>query len=314
MVDLSAFSDHDYSAVVIEDSLAENGKRLTTIMATLPRFCLPELATHRRLSLLSMNAASSRAIPAEKRVEMARYHPVVPLHFGKRQKGMQAAEELTGEKRDEAYSIWNDARQHAVRRAEDAIHCGGHKQWVSRMLEPYLWVTVLLTGTEWANAFHLRLDKAAQPEMAMFMWKVAEAYFGSTPRLLDYTEWHLPFVTDEERKDYRDPEFMYDGLLCKISAARCARLSYNNFDGGRDTGKDIDLAKRLFDSGHYSPAEHQGRSITFHDKMAHNATETDANFIGFCQYRSYLENQEVTDLKTLEEYRQRLEGWIDTAV
>lgn len=49
-------------------------------------------------------------------------------------------------------------------------------------------------------------------------------------------------------------------ILTLISAARCARVSYLNHDGSKpDILKDLALAKRLIDSGHMTPFEHQCR-------------------------------------------------------
>ena len=50
-----------------------------------------EYMTHRAFS---RNAASSRAIPVEKMIHNVETNPVIPLHWGANQKGMQAYSEL----------------------------------------------------------------------------------------------------------------------------------------------------------------------------------------------------------------------------
>jgi hypothetical protein len=50
--------------------------------------------------------------------------------------------------------------------------------------------------------------------------------------------------------------------LKKISAGRCARLSYLTHDGKRDYKEDIALHDRLVASGHMSPTEHLARPMT----------------------------------------------------
>jgi thymidylate synthase ThyX len=41
-------------------------------------------------------------------------------------------------------------------------HLGVHKQLANRLLEPFMWHTVILTATEWSNFFALRAHKDAQ--------------------------------------------------------------------------------------------------------------------------------------------------------
>lgn len=79
-------------ATVIADSVhAETGTRITTMELVYPRFIHSEFMTHR---ILNRNASSSRAIPTSKFIEQVRNEPVMPSHWGRNQKGMQAAEEL----------------------------------------------------------------------------------------------------------------------------------------------------------------------------------------------------------------------------
>jgi hypothetical protein len=42
----------------------------------------------------------------------------------------------------------------------------------------------------------------------------------------------------------------------KVSAARCARVSYLTHDGKRDIEADLTLYDRLVEGGHWSPLEH----------------------------------------------------------
>lgn len=291
-MNLDQFNTHDYDALVIADSVSPIGKRITSVLVTFPRFILPEVATHRRQAQLSMNAASSRAIPVERRIEDVLQFPVIPIHFGKRQKGMSAAEEC--DDTTAARETWLAARNAAAFHARAALEQGGHKQWVNRILEPYLWCTVLLTGTEWANFFNLRIDTAAQPEFAHIALKIAEVYFASCPTPVDQDGWHVPFIRPEEQE-----EFITENLLM-ISAGRCARLSYTTFDGRRDarSNEDVRLAESLLNNGHMSPFEHQARPS---DKLY-----VYGNFIGWMQYRKLIVGEESTTLRSLDWYRNRL--------
>jgi hypothetical protein len=79
----------------------------------------------------------------------------------------------------------------------------------------------------------------------------------STPRNLEHGEWHLPYVLTEERMNGYPPY-----ILSKVSAARCARVSYLNHDGKRDLDKDLELYEKLLSGFHMSPYEHPAQYKT----------------------------------------------------
>ncbi len=69
--------------------------------------------------------------------------------------------------------------------------------------------------------------------------------------------------------------------LKKISAARCARVSYLTHDGNRDIAKDVELCERLRADRHLSPFEHVATPSG--DDAFH------ANFRGWVQMRKSIE-------------------------
>jgi hypothetical protein len=105
-----------------------------------------------------------------------------------------------------------------------------------------------------------------------------EALGESLPAPVADGEWHLPLVQDDERS--LDPE-----TLKKISAARCARVSYLTHDGKREIEKDLDLCARLMDDRHLSPFEHVATPS--------NDAEFHANFRGWQQMRKEVERPVV---------------------
>ena len=244
-----------YSARVIHDSISPSGTRLTSMVVTFPRFILAEFNTHR---MFSRNSASSRAIPVEKRLEMIKTNPVMPTHWGKNQRGMQAEEELTGLSLDICKSEWRNVMSAATLSAMLMKEEGAHKQVVNRLLEPFIWHTVLVTATEWQNFFNQRTHKDAQPEMQKTAKLMLKAYQGSMPIL---RTWHAPFLTDYE--DETMERYVAEGrnlgihfpIVCH-SIARCARVSYLNHEGKRDHEADKTLYQKLLDGGHMSPFEH----------------------------------------------------------
>lgn len=254
-----------YECRVERDSITEYGERLVTMVVTLPRIVLAELNTHK---MLSKSSASSRAIPSAKMIERVRNDTFLPVHWGKNQKGMQAEQELTEEEIGAAEILWQEAADSAVKWASKLLERGVHKQITNRLLEPFMWHTVIISGTEWSNFFHLRDHKDAQPEIAKAARMMSEAYHASTPKLLNSAEWHLPFSSEEDLKDGYSTD-----RLVKISVGRSARVSYLNHDGKRDPEDDVKLAERVLASGHMAPYEHVARPMTGEERSLFYKTQ-----------------------------------------
>lgn len=143
------------SAEVVADSLNQYGERLTTLKLVFPRYVLAELNTHR---LFSKNSASSRAIPFKKMVAQVMEAPFIPIAWQKDHKGMQGSEYLNLEKSDYAKRDWLDAKRFAVDVAQRMHKTGVTKQLCNRLLEPFMWTTMLITGPRsgWDNFFELK--------------------------------------------------------------------------------------------------------------------------------------------------------------
>lgn len=104
---------------------------------------------------------NSRAIPFEKMVKMVEEDPFIPIAWQKSHKGMQGNEYFTdSENIKGCVNEWLKARDYAVQQAtvlnEDLGYGGVTKQLCNRLLEPFMWHTVLVTATEWENFFELR--------------------------------------------------------------------------------------------------------------------------------------------------------------
>jgi thymidylate synthase ThyX len=294
-----------FDAKVLADSQSPAGHRLTTLEATFPRFVLAEFNTHR---VFSRNSASSRAIPIAKQLRRVLEDPYIPIEFGSNQPGMQAGVALSGAKRDAAEGEWLHARDDAVRRTlalvagpeaisadddlldalgsvEEAIRnrtqpaewLNVHKQVANRLLEPFMWHTVIVTATEWDNFWNLRCHPDAQPEIRLVAERMRAAVHDSDPARLQPDEWHLPLVWPEDRKQVESIED-----LIKVSAGRCARVSYLTHAGKRDLDADIELHDRLLESGHMSPLEHPARPLSAAEL---EESEWSGNFHGWRSYR-----------------------------
>lgn len=291
-----------YSAKVICDSISKEGIRLTTMELSYPRFIHSQFMTHR---MFSRSCSSSRAIPIEKMIGQVLDNPALPVSWGENKPGMQAEIQLDSWGVSTCKNIWNNASLNAVRSTKHLAEQGLHKQVANRLLEPFQYIKVVVTATEWDNFFRLRLDHATQPEMQMLAESMKTELDSSVPNEVCTKEpisWHLPYIGIVDIAKYEIGTLTNTDLK-NISAARCARVSYLNHDNtSPDSGKDLDLASLLRKEWHMSPFEHQGvpmrrnidntspvhweLGVTHMDK-GNNLWSN--NFRGWIQYRALLE-------------------------
>jgi hypothetical protein len=152
---------------------------------------------------------------------------------------------------------------------------GVAKQISNRVLEPWLWVTQVVSATDLQNFIKLRTHEAAEPhfqelanQVSQIVGEIAAGlsylhkYGGCFEHLqiLKPGEWYLPFITDEEHENGS-----WDTDTKKlVSAARCARTSYTLIgDGKKPSGaQDESLGYKLVsaDPIHASPLEHQAEA------------------------------------------------------
>jgi len=141
-------------AKMVADSIGEYGDRISSMVVTFPRIILAELNTHR---MFSRNSASSRAIPFNKMVKSVQENPFIPIAWQRDHKGMQGTEYITTENGIYVCETgWLGARDKAIEHAEWLNSCNITKQLCNRLLEPFMWHTVLITATEFENFFALR--------------------------------------------------------------------------------------------------------------------------------------------------------------
>lgn len=144
------------SAQIVADSVhALSGKRITTFVLTLPRIVLAEFNTHRAFS---RNSGSSRAIPFKRMKESVKKNLFIPLAFQKHHSGMQGTEyHETGSFKDKLLVfLWWFASRLALISSTLFYKFGATKQLANRILEPFMWHTVVFTSTEFEGFFRQR--------------------------------------------------------------------------------------------------------------------------------------------------------------
>lgn len=241
-------------------------KKIATFELVYPRFIHAELMTHR---VFSRNAASSRAIPTSKLLEMVKNEPIIPEKVGYNKPGMQAQEYLEGKQYEEFREIWKTIAKDVVKGLEELQKLNIHKQTINRALEPWLPIKTLVTSTEWQNFFYLRDSEYAQPEIAQLAKEMKEIYYNSGFKelngdfnYLDINSWHIPYIEESDVEfanefiSHTDKPKLF--ILLMLSAARCARVSYAIGGISKKTKEqEYEKALELFKNKHLSVFEHQ---------------------------------------------------------
>ena len=322
----AVFGKGNIWASVVADSHNVWGARLTTFRLHYPRFIHAEFMTHR---MFSRNASSSRAIPVNKVLEQVREQPATPIHWGKNQAGMQADYESEAPVNFQGYArsengdyvdvefdrndAWIEGAESAAFFAESFNNAGYHKQVVNRILEPYQFMNVVVSATDFNNFFYLRDHPDADPNIRELAHCMRQAYANSVPTLLRHGEYHTPYV--ESRRDesgvlkyYADDVEISTEEACKISASCAAQASYRRLDTRLQ--KAIEIYDRLAGSEpiHASPFEHVATPFSEEEQMARtkalnvleeagvdNAVQVmyKANFNGWSQIRKQLPNENI---------------------
>lgn len=269
---------------VVADSITEGGSRLVTWIWEYPRMIHAEIMTHR---VLSRNLASSRAIPAAKLRARVTETPVVPVNWGRNQKGMQAGDEI--DDIETARAWWLRGRDLMATHHAEGEALGLHKQIVNRIIEPWMQAVGLISATDHANLFHLRKHGDAEPHFQVIATLAWELFHNHMPQHIAPGGWHLPFITNVDLQRAASLE-----TLLAISTGRCARISYLTHDGRRDPAEDVELHDRLAktatlgaDPMHASPFEHQACAIGRRQRIG--------NFEGWRQYRKQFAHEAGPD-------------------
>lgn len=181
------------NAKIVADS-KNMGHRLTTFVVTFPRIILAEFNTHR---MFSRNSASSRAIPFEKMVKSVEENPFIPIAWQKDHKGMQGTNYFSDELDIATLKLlWLKGRDAALNSAIGLSSMGATKQLCNRLLEPFMYHTVIVTSSEFENFFALRC-----PQYSLFYEQIPMSFRSKK----DF----LKFVNEVESDEFKN---QYDNL------------------------------------------------------------------------------------------------------
>lgn len=304
--------------IVAHSRNIETGDELITYRLTYPRIILAQLNTYKSITKIT---ASSRAQPFNKVVEVIENDPFIPMAYQKAHKGMQGTEYFTDEEEIRQRDLeWLTARDKAVEQAKKLNDLGVTKQVTNRILEAYMWVTQLVTGTREAyeHLFNQRCPEyevngvkgRSKKEMGLNLsdeeWllsnkghaeihfmdlaeKMYDALGDSEPKELKPGELHIPYLDTP----LMTPDLFPEDVI-KYSCGLTAHTSYTTIGDG--TKMSIEKARGLFnhclENGHYSVFEMIGKAMS-KDELNDPRRR---GFRGFIQLRGHLEDG--NDLKS----------------
>lgn len=245
----------------------------------------------------------------KKSIERVKTDPAMPIFWPVEVKGMAGVQEMDEDSKQAAITDWLRARDSAVHYASsltrDQLRQPLHKSVANRLLEPFMWMTTIVSATEWDNFFKLRTEinpetgrPMAMPEFYRLASLMQIELATSKPNELIEGEWHLPLVQHddfEEVIEEDDPDY----LLKRISAGKCGRVSYLTHDGKRDVYEDIRLCEGFIKNEHASPLEHVATPCPGHQivEFGHKHPPEHhhlGNFTGWDQFRHEVIEEDYT--------------------
>ena len=282
--------------IVTHSKRAETGDEIITYKLTFPRIILSEVNTYK---MLEKNTSSSRAIPIERMIEVVEKEPFIPIAFQKQHKGMQGTEYITDKKEIEScVNLWLDGRDSALSVIDEFIDLVGvTKQVLNRIIEPWMWVTQLITGTRESfehlfnqrcpiyNVEGLKFTSKKDAiglyphlkDMTDLEWlqcnsgqaeihfmdlaeKMYDALNESTPNILEEDCWHIPFA----KEILNGKEFGFFADMIKKSVCLTAKISYTKIgdENSITSEKAQEMYERLKNSGHWSCFGHIAKCMT----------------------------------------------------
>ena len=144
---------------------------------------------------------------------------------------------------------------------------------MNRILEPFAWITVIVTATEWGNFFTQRTHEDAQPELNTLRADARGISRQHAARLA-LGEWHTPLIRPTKSGPSQEQ-------LRQISVARCARVSYlvaRRQAGSRQGHRALRTARRR-------RRERPLVAVRARRDAVADAAEWSGNFRGWEQYR-----------------------------
>lgn len=278
--------------IVCHSKRISTGEEIITYKLTYPRCIHSELMTYH---MMSVNSASSRAIPVDKLIGVIEETPFYPCYFQLQHKGMQGNLYADYSVEQRAFKHWNEALHNSVKIAKE-LSKDVTKQLVNRLLESYQYHCCLMTGTRESfehlfeqrcpiyNVENLKFNSKKEAleiyphlkDMTDLDWlqcnsgqaeihfmdlaeKMYDALNESTPVEMSDNEWHIPF---SDRPEFTPDMTLKDKIM--LSCAMTARVSFTTIADNEILT--LEKAKSIYTKcvqlGHNSVVSHCAKCMT----------------------------------------------------
>lgn len=270
-----------YSSKIIAHTASPDNldNQIITWEIVVPKWLVGEVNTHK--VEIERNSASSRAVPTKIILDMVRNEPVLPVYWRANDRGMVSKDVSAWDGYDEwsvsCQRLWLKGRDAILDIAEEMLQLKPQpaKELINRMLEPWMWTTIVLTMTTGGkiglnNFFGLRDTLEAQPEFKEVAHSMHEQYHMSKPSI---HKWHLPYVDWDEIISLGNGYWTIKGedfieaditdlyrMLALRSSARCGRVTHYKQGQEYTLAEDIDRGQKFATNGHYSPLRHAAQA------------------------------------------------------
>ena len=277
--------------IICHSKRVSTGEEIITYKLTYPRCIHSELMTYH---MMSLNSASSRAIPVDKLISVIEETPFYPCYFQLQHKGMQGNSYADYSVEQKAFKIWNESLHNQVKIAKE-LSKDVTKQLVNRLLEPYQYHCCLMTGSRESfehlfnqrcpiyNVENLKFTSKKDAiglfpylkDMTDLEWlqcnsgqaeihfmdlaeKMYDALNESEPVVMKGGDWHIPF---SDRSEFTPEMTLKDKIM--LSCAISARTSYTTISDNEVLT--LEKAKKIYDKcveqGHFSVVSHCARCM-----------------------------------------------------
>lgn len=232
---------------IILDSINEENSRLTTIIIKCPQSFSHEFMKHK---MFIKNIGNFKQDTILTTIESVEKDMSLLKNIGKKTKKI---EKIAHDLKFKVTQMWLNRAKKVENEAKKLINLGMHKQIANKILEPYVFNTILITGTQksYSDFFLLAEKRQKIKEMQILANEIILIYKNNKPVLLPEGSWHLPYITqgDLDIINFDDYNQCMD-ILCKISAVRCLKMNYFNFSSNShfDIGLELDVYNKMIES------------------------------------------------------------------
>lgn len=268
----------ELSATVIADSISEAGERLTTMVLSMPQSLMTGLSAYRALSRTTTPSHTTDISSLISEVLLDGYVPSEPLTAQFRSSWLHARDNavvavvngvigqdnLSTKLRkniDANRKTWGGTPLDAALVTKEIRDFTGQsgRDFVNELLllDPFTWTTCLVSATDWSGFTALGSHGSSGPDTSLggLATLVRYALDESTPTELSEGQWHLPFLTDEEKFISHEGSAADKDKSILSSVARCGGASLRGVPL-QDVDSETQYAVAALRRGYVSVWEH----------------------------------------------------------